>query len=101
MKCIICGENTELTFSLDSQFSVSSLGKILQAQAKIFLCHHCSHCQTNPSIDLLEYYSTEYKTLSVSFEEDDLYMFESGKPVYRNEHQSQGLFWILGAANLS
>jgi SAM-dependent methyltransferase len=91
MKCIICNENVNLVLSLDSRFSVSSLGKALDAQAKIYLCSHCSHCQTIPSIDLFEYYSKEYKTLSVSFEEDDLYMYELGKPVYRNEHQAKTL----------
>jgi hypothetical protein len=71
---------------------VSSLGKILAVNADIFLCNHCSHCQTSPSIDLYEYYSTEYKTLSGSFDEDDLYEFVDEEPVYRNQHMANILY---------
>jgi SAM-dependent methyltransferase len=91
MNCFICNKNTEQILSLDNRFSVSSLGKVLEAQAKIYSCAYCSHCQTNPSIDLFEYYSNEYKTLSSSFTEDDLYEYKSGKPVYRNEHMAKTL----------
>jgi SAM-dependent methyltransferase len=91
MECKICNENSDLILSLDSGSAVSSLGKILEAEANIYLCSKCSHCQTNPSIDLFEYYSNEYKTLSVSFVEDDLYGYVDGVPVFRNFHQAKTL----------
>jgi ubiquinone/menaquinone biosynthesis C-methylase UbiE len=91
MECKICNENPNLILIQESGFGVSSLGKIIEANAKTFLCFKCSHCQTIPSIDLVEYYSNEYKTLSVSFDEDDLYGYEDGKPVYRNYYQAKTL----------
>jgi SAM-dependent methyltransferase len=89
MECILCKSPVTEVLSLDSQYAVSSLGKPLKAKAKIYLCPQCSHCQTIPSINLFEYYSTEYKTLSTSFDEDDLYGYDAGKPIYRNAHMAK------------
>lgn len=88
MKCKICGYQTNVIFKQQTGFAVSSLGKIIEASAETFLCDNCAHCQTQPSIDLFEYYSKHYKTLSFSVEEDDLYAYENGKPVYRNYFQA-------------
>ena len=91
MKCKVCSSNSELVFEQSGGVAITSLGKIIEAKADTFLCSYCSHCQTHPSINLFEYYSNEYKTLSFSMDEDDLYGYESGIPIYRNSHQAKTL----------
>lgn len=95
MKCNVCGEETNILVKFDRKRSITSLGRILDASSQIFHCEKCSHCQTVPSIDLCEYYSNDYKTLSSSFDEDDLYAIQDGTPIYRNEHIAKTLIYKL------
>jgi SAM-dependent methyltransferase len=88
MKCHICSGKTERILKLSGEKAITSLGRLLNADAEVFLCPACTHCQTLPSINLVEYYSNDYKTLSSSEAEDDLYSMNNGIPLYRNEHMA-------------
>lgn len=86
--CNVCSAPSVHVFSTGSDRSVTSLGRILDAEGEVFVCHTCSHCQTETSFDLTDYYSTDYRTLTNSLEEDDLYENRADGPIYRNFHMA-------------
>jgi len=89
--CMACGGATQVVLRLDGGRTISSLGRVLDAEAEVRLCDDCSHCQTHPSIDLGPYYASEYKTLAASDTEDDLYELSNGVPLYRGQHMANVL----------
>lgn len=89
--CKVCGGATETVLHLGGGRAITSLGQVLEADAEVSLCVDCSHCQTSPSIDLAAYYDREYKTLSASDAEDDLYALRGGVPLYRGQHMGDVL----------
>ncbi len=86
--CNVCQAATRRVLALNGPYSLTSLGRLVEASAEVFVCAGCSHAQTVTSIDLAEYYANEYKTLAASADEDDLYEIRAGVPVYRNQHMS-------------
>lgn len=98
-KCNICKANCENVLGLDANKSVTSLGRVVKTSATIAVCTHCGHCQTSNTMDLKWYYDTEYKSLAVSLNEDDLYEIRNGRHVYRNEHQANLLISKLPQFN--
>jgi SAM-dependent methyltransferase len=46
-------------------------------------------------LDLADYYARDYKTLSRSADEDDLYEIRRAVPVYRNEHMADTLLRLV------
>ena len=86
MKCVICGGLVKDLLVLNSKQTVTSLGRLINANATVYSCPTCGHCQTKPDIDLNSYYKNDYKTLSASEEEDDVYEVVDGTVTYRAEH---------------
>jgi SAM-dependent methyltransferase len=86
--CNVCGAATTPVLALDGPYSLTSLGRRVEASAEVSVCERCSHAQTATSIDLAQYYASEYKTLAASAEEDDLYEIRNGQPVYRNQYMA-------------
>lgn len=97
---MVCGGSTQVVLRLDGGRTISSLGRVLDAEAEVRLCDDCSHCQTHPSIDLALYYASEYKTLAASDAEDDLYAIQNGVPLYRGQHMAHVLAAALDRLDL-
>jgi len=74
--------------NFDSGKAITSLGLVINATGAVFVCDCCSHSQTATSITLADYYAYNYKTLSRSSEEDDLYEMQGNRAIYRNEHMA-------------
>lgn len=94
-KCNVCGSVTRAVM-VSAGRSVTSLGRIMDGRFSTRVCDQCSHAQKDTSIDLAAYYRTEYKTLSSSADEDDLYGIRDGRPVYRNAHMAETLIETVG-----
>ena len=88
MHCRICDSSSNKILELPQSQQVTSLGRLIDGQASIYQCSNCSHCQTETNINLSEYYSSDYKTLMHSADEDDVYKIVNGRPIWRAEHMS-------------
>ena len=88
MNCKICGSSVDQLLDLPQSHQVSSLGRLIDGSASIYYCKNCSHCQTSTNINLSEYYSSNYKTLMHSPDEDDVYKITSGRTIWRAEHMA-------------
>ncbi len=94
-RCNVCGAPVRALMESDGP-SVTSLGRVLEAQFVVWSCDGCGHAQKTTSLDLAAYYDSDYKTLSASADEDDLYTVRDGRPVYRNAHMAQTLADLVG-----
>ena len=87
--CLVCSASLgEAMLHIPGPAAVTSLGEIVAAETIVYQCTHCSHVQTAPLDNVLEYYSSGYNIRNDSEDEDDLYELVDGEPVYRSQHQS-------------
>lgn len=88
MNCVICGQDSHKIYEFKDQLSVTSLGRLIGVNATVGGCESCGHCQTFSSLIHDDYYANDYKSLSESEEEDDLYEIRHGLPIFRNVHMA-------------
>lgn len=97
MHCNICGKALgEPRYTSAGAVSVTSLCELLPIRTSVFFCGYCGHLQTPPLAEIESYYSTDYKILIESEEEDQLYKIEADaaggdRRVYRFDHQADTL----------
>jgi 2-polyprenyl-3-methyl-5-hydroxy-6-metoxy-1,4-benzoquinol methylase len=89
MTCTVCGGIVSKILDLGQREQVTSLGRLIVGQASVYRCELCTHCQTDTTINLAEYYAKDYKTLMHTMEEDDVYKIIDGRIVWRAEHMAR------------
>ena len=87
-RCNVCGDSslTEL-FHSATDYSLTSLCEVYPGPTAVFACHSCGHLQTPALKELSSYYGSDYKILTSSEEEDQIYDVVDGEAVYRTQHQ--------------
>jgi len=88
MICTICSSKVSKILDLSQSQQVTSLGRLIVGQATIYRCETCTHCQTETTINLAEYYANDYKTLMHTMEEDDVYKIVNDRIIWRAEHMA-------------
>jgi len=90
--CNVCGNFlVEKIYEAPANNSLTSLCVSANNQTDIFFCHNCEHVQTAEYGDESEYYDVSYNILTNSDDEDQIYIVQDGKPIYRTEHQVKTL----------
>lgn len=86
--CNVC--NTVLTkvlYESPGEMSLTSLNTVVKYPTQVFFCHNCGHVQTPEMSDESAYYDESYNILTNSEDEDQIYIVENDKVVYRTQHQ--------------
>ena len=86
--CRICGEPTELLFRSDAEIALLSSATPVFGSTLVHLCPSCAHAQTEPVVDVREYYSSTYRFRMRAEDEDDLYDRVGEHNIYRSDHQA-------------
>ena len=89
MICNVCKNRVDKILNLTQSQQVTSLGRLVSGQAAVYRCDFCSHCQTESTINLAEYYANDYKTLMHTMEEDDIYKIVNDQVIWRAEHMAR------------
>ena len=86
--CNVCGNALiEKIYEAPANKSLTSLCVSANNQTDIFFCHKCEHVQTAEYGSESAYYDVSYNILTNSDDEDQIYLVQDGKPIYRTEHQ--------------
>jgi SAM-dependent methyltransferase len=93
--CRICGAPTEFLFRSDADLAILSSATSVSGSTLVDLCRSCGHSQTEPIVNLNEYYSSDYRYRTRTDDEDDLYDRVEAGNVYRSDHQA-----VVAAAKL-
>lgn len=100
MRCAVCDTPLGQPILADSTGrALTSLCTLLDQPTEVFWCGECGHLQTPPIGDLDAYYSTTYRILLESEEEDQIYAVVDGTAVYRAEHQANTLLSSIEIAD--
>jgi SAM-dependent methyltransferase len=96
MNCYVCAVPlAEPLYEGGRHSSLTSLCTVQDQETRVFACARCGHVQTPPLRDLDEYYSSAYRILIESEEEDQLYVIRDGQKIFRAEHQAATLLDLL------
>jgi SAM-dependent methyltransferase len=86
--CNVCGAHlAQPLYRSPGTTSLTSLCEVWDIATEVFYCAACGHVQSAEPPDISRYYDSAYKILLDSEEEDQVYRFENGVPVYRTDHQ--------------
>ena len=86
--CNVCGAFLEeKIYEAPATKSLTSLSVGANNPTDIYFCHNCEHLQTAEYGDESKYYDVSYNILTDSDDEDQIYLVNDGKPIYRTEHQ--------------
>ena len=92
MKCNSCSSAIDTpSFISDSNVSITSLCELKNGKTKKWVCKKCGHILGEPFSNNEEYYSSEYKILINSSDEDQIYDTVKGEIIYRTDHQIRTL----------
>ena len=88
IECNVCGSelNNRIYESVGST-SITSVCTLVDVPTIVYLCSQCDHVQTKEIPDEKAYYDETYNFLTESEDEDQIYLVENNKPIYRTEHQ--------------
>lgn len=90
--CNVCGAHlAQPLYRSPGATSLTSLCEVWDVATEVFFCGACGHVQSTEPPDISRYYDSAYKILLDSEEEDQVYRFENGVPVYRTDHQVETL----------
>lgn len=90
--CNVCGSGLEeKIYEAPASKSLTSLSVAANNPTEIFFCHRCEHVQTTEYGDESLYYDVSYNILTNSDDDDQIYIVNNGKPIYRTEHQVSNL----------
>src|SRR5258706_4979627 len=87
--CLVCGSGLELLYESPRAISFTSAQLPVEASLRVASCRACGHVQTQPVPTIESYYDTAYNFHVASADEDDLYVSEHGRNIYRSEHQAR------------
>ncbi len=89
MSCNVCNSGVlENIYRGDSEYSITSLGELIDGVTEVFYCAICHHIQKAEIQDIAEYYSEQYKILIQSDDEDQIITLPDGESVYRYDFQA-------------
>ena len=90
--CYICEASLGLpVYESPSPVSITTMFQIHDGHTRVWHCEECGHTQTEPLLNLAQFYAEEYNPLTASEEEDQLYEQRGDRKVYRTEHQLETL----------
>lgn len=90
--CNVCGNKLEeKLYNAPANKSLTSLSVLADQPTDVYFCHQCQHVQTAEYGNESTYYDVSYNILTNSEDEDQIYIVEDGKPVYRTDHQVNNL----------
>ncbi len=72
--------------------SISSLGELIPDKTTVYFCRNCDHIQTEEIQDIEDYYSSQYKILMESDEQDQIFAVKGKPDTFRFDFQSELLF---------
>jgi SAM-dependent methyltransferase len=88
MRCNVCHTSfTQAVYQSSSEHVLTSLCEVKRGRTSVFSCAKCGHIQTAQMLDAKHYYAQDYKILLSHDDEDQIYSTNSGKIVYRTQHQ--------------
>lgn len=88
MHCNIC--HTKLgapLYEASSDYALTSLCELRLGRVRIWLCPTCGHLRGEALPDTHNYYDSNYRILLDHEDEDQIYLVEGERIVYRTEHQ--------------
>ncbi len=89
MPCSVCDNpSVALIYESASTASITSMGEMLEAKTRVWLCDTCGHVMSDPLPDTQQFYADNYRISVGSDDEDQVYEVRGGQVTYRNEHQS-------------
>lgn len=88
IKCNVCDANLQKkVYETSSTVSITSICTTVEYPTEVFYCTECGHIQTREMPNELSYYDETYNFLADSEEEDQIYIVENDKVIYRTQHQ--------------
>jgi SAM-dependent methyltransferase len=98
--CAVCGRPFAApVLRSTGSSSLTSLCTLVPQRTVVDQCTYCAHLQTPSMDDLDDYYSSSYRILIESEEEDQIYAVVDGEPRYRSQHQAEVLLDTLALAD--
>ena len=85
--CPVCRGSLTQIFRSASDQSLTSLCEIHEGTIEVAVCKRCGHIRSNALADLEKFYDTEYKILTASVDEDQIYDKSGDRIIYRSDHQ--------------
>lgn len=90
--CNVCSSLIKkVIYKSSSNQSITSICTVVQCPTLVHFCGECGHIQTQEMSNELNYYDQNYNFLAESEDEDQIYLVENGKPIYRTGHQTDTL----------
>lgn len=87
--CPVClSDNNKIVYS-NIDVSITSLVKIVHENTIVLQCKTCTHVFTKAFNNINDYYDIEYKILTSSEEEDQLYVSQNGEKEFRLPYQAK------------
>ena len=86
--CVCAAALGEPDFS-GSAPSITSVATVIDLPLNVWICHNCSHAQSDELPDLADYYDTQYRISMVSDDHDQLYEVKDGIKIFRNDKQAE------------
>lgn len=92
MRCNICDNPlNDPVYESSEARAITSLCEVRPVRTRVYFCRSCTHLQTEELADLPAYYAKDYRLLTGSEEEDQLYDVQGDTWIYRSEHQARTL----------
>lgn len=100
INCNVCNSTlASKIYDTEGATSITSVCTAVDYPTEVYYCTNCGHIQTVEMPDELSYYDETYNFLADSEEEDQIYMVENGKIVYRTQHQVTTMLEKLDLSN--
>jgi 2-polyprenyl-3-methyl-5-hydroxy-6-metoxy-1,4-benzoquinol methylase len=92
INCNICNnELTEKVYESPASKSLTSICKSSSNPTEVYFCRTCNHVQTREFGNELAYYDTSYNILTNSEDEDQIYIANGERTIFRTDHQLETL----------